>query len=61
LSRYVNLLAGPDGEFQVMQHIREVRLMTRNETKMSTRETIMTTYGISNYEIFAHYVSLGWP
>ena len=21
----------------------------------------MTTYGISNYEIFAHYVSLGWP
>ena len=25
------------------------------------REGIVTTYGISNYEIFAHYVSLGWP
>jgi hypothetical protein len=60
LSRYADLLAGLDGEIQVMQHIRKVRLMIRNETKW-TPEDIVTTYGISNYEIFAYYVSLGWP
>ena len=38
LTRYINLLAGLNGEIEVMQHIREVRLLTRNETKMSTRE-----------------------
>ena len=35
---YANLLVGVDGEIQIMQHIREVRLMTRDETKMSTGE-----------------------
>jgi hypothetical protein len=57
--RYADLLAGLNGEIQIMQHIREVGLMTRNETKMSMKT--VTTYGISNYEIFAHYISLGWP
>jgi hypothetical protein len=57
--RYTDLLAGFDGEIQVMQHIRKVRLNTRIETKM--HENIVTTYGISNYEIFAYYVPFGWP